>query len=245
MFDFAKKIETIQIKCCRWILGVSWNCSNLAILGELGRLPMSYHVILNNLKYWSHIKLIANEGNDSKNTLLPKILNHMHKHKSCSWLNNITKCLKEFGLDIDKLELPDSKSKVKLINNIKAQLEKHCKCQWKTRISKGKRPNTNSKMRTYITFKDDLSLEPYLTSKLSLQNKISFTKFRLSDTKLEIETGRSKNIPLIDRKCKQCTSGDVEDEFHFFMSCKYFDNERRELFDSISPKGNKFTSLSD
>ena len=99
-------------------------------------------------------------------------------------------------------------------------------------------------MRTYITFEDDLSLEPYLNSKLSLQNKISFTKFRLSDTKLEIETGRSKNIPLIDRKCKQCTSGDIEDEIHFFMSCKYFDNERRELFDSISLKDNNFTTLS-
>ena len=240
MFNFKNKIESVQLKCCRYILGVSWNCSSIGILGELGRLPMSYHVILNAVKYWSHLK----STQDCKNTLTCKTLNHMETYKHSTWLNNVTKCLSDLELDIKDIQLTNSKLKRNFIDNVKQKLENHCKSQWKIKIPRGTRPNTNSKLRTYITFKKDFESEAYLTSNLSLQDKTMFAKLRLSNSDLEIEKGRSRNIPLDNRICKHCKSGEIEDEFHFVMSCQLFDTFRNELFQTILKHDHAFSTLS-
>jgi hypothetical protein len=42
-----------------------------------------------------------------------------------------------------------------------------------------------------------------------------FTKFRVSDHSLKIESRRYKNITREERKCKNCNLNEIGDEYHF------------------------------
>ena len=61
------------------------------------------------------------------------------------------------------------------------------------------------------------------------------TRFRTSNHKLHIETGRYTRpiTPVENRICSNCNSKSVEDELHFPMYCPSFENHRRELFSNV------------
>ena len=56
---------------------------------------------------------------------------------------------------------------------------------------------------------------------------------------LNIETGRYKNIIRPERKCTNCSKGDIEDEKHFIVDCPLYENSRvkcvDKVIDSVSP----------
>ena len=54
--------------------------------------------------------------------------------------------------------------------------------------------------------------------------------YRVSTHDLSIEKGRHKNIKLENRKCKNCQSLEIEDEFHFLITCPQYIAERKILF---------------
>ena len=60
-----------------------------------------------------------------------------------------------------------------------------------------------------------------------------FTKFRVSDHSLEIESGRYKNITREERKCKNCNLNEIGDEYHFFLKCSANHSLRNNLFNKI------------
>ena len=56
-----------------------------------------------------------------------------------------------------------------------------------------------------------------------------FTKFRMSNHKLEIERGRYQKIPRRERFCKLCTDNVLGDEYHFIFECKTLATVRKKL----------------
>ena len=60
---------------------------------------------------------------------------------------------------------------------------------------------------------------------------------------LEIETGRWVGSP--DRACRVCVSGAVEDERHFLMHCKVYQECRDKVAQQIEGQGDSFISLSE
>jgi hypothetical protein len=60
-----------------------------------------------------------------------------------------------------------------------------------------------------------------------------FTKFRVSDHSLEIETGRYQNITREERICKNCNLNEIGDEYHFFLKCTANHSLRNNLFNKI------------
>ena len=60
-----------------------------------------------------------------------------------------------------------------------------------------------------------------------------YTKFRVSDHSLEIESGRYKNITREERKCKNCNLNEIGDEYHFFLKCTANHSPRNNLFNKI------------
>ena len=74
-------------------------------------------------------------------------------------------------------------------------------------------------MRTSAKFKQTAETEKYLTEpNLSWKQKRVISKFRLSDHKLQIETGRycRPRLPPERRTCNACSSNAVEDEPHIY-----------------------------
>jgi hypothetical protein len=54
---------------------------------------------------------------------------------------------------------------------------------------------------------------------LETEEIICSVTVRVSAHPLNIETGRYKNIIRSERKCRNCSEGDIEDEKHFVVDC--------------------------
>jgi hypothetical protein len=77
---------------------------------------------------------------------------------------------------------------------LKERLHYHFTQQWFTDIE------NSSRGEFYSIFKFEFGFEKYL-SKLSVKNRINLSKFRSSNMKFPIETGRWQNIARNDRMC--------------------------------------------
>ena len=90
---------------------------------------------------------------------------------------------------------------------------------WKKDIFNDKRKNGvhKNKLRTFRLFKDTFKYEKYLANNNFKQRKL-FCKFIIGCHKLEIETGRHKNIPVNGKICKLCNIN-IENEIHLLLQC--------------------------
>jgi hypothetical protein len=61
----------------------------------------------------------------------------------------------------------------------------------------------------------------------------SICKIRVGAHSLNIETGRYKNIIRSEKKCTNCSKGDIEDEKHFIVDCPLYENIRVKFFDKV------------
>lgn len=95
--------------------------------------------------------------------------------------------------------------------------------------------NVNSKLRTYCKFKTNFVHENYIHM-LHRTQRASFCKLRVSAHILMIEKGRYSipSIPPEFRLCQVCNLKEVEDEFHFVMRCKLYEQHREDLLSSLS-----------
>lgn len=92
-----------------------------------------------------------------------------------------------------------------------------------------------AKLRTYIKYKANTAVDYYLLNPSVSRSKRSlFAQFRTGTLKLEIETGRFRNINAEERYCKVCKSGLVEDETHFLIQCTKYEQLRQTLFSNVN-----------
>ena len=59
------------------------------------------------------------------------------------------------------------------------------------------------------------------------------TKLRGGTAELRVKTGRWIGLRREERVCKQCTSGEVEDEMHLVLHCEALLEERRKLLNLV------------
>ena len=93
--------------------------------------------------------------------------------------------------------------------------------------------NVSSKLRTYSKFKKAIGFETYLTNINNVKNRVTLTKFRLSNHTLMIEKGRHQGIDKNLRCCPFCPYS-IKDEMHFLMECICFTSHRKQLFATIN-----------
>ena len=143
--------------------------------------------------------------------------------------------LANLQIDISFVKLTDSISKRNYLKLVEQKLKTKAMDQWKTKI----KIKINCKLRTctYNTFKTDFKLEKYLTETDNFKMKQSFARLKLSNHRLEIESGCYDNIKADLRYCKQCQNSDnqtyIEDEKHFLIVCPKFEKERKLFFDKL------------
>ena len=93
-----------------------------------------------------------------------------------------------------------------------------------------------SKLRTFLTFKNFLSVPSYLTKPLTFVQRRIMAKIRLGSLALRIETGRYSRPRLLEneRTCQVCRLdtdqieliGEVESEIHFIFNCNRYSDIR-------------------
>ena len=99
----------------------------------------------------------------------------------------------------------------------------YLKCVIKQRLENQFLQNWNSliqnspKAINYKTIKTEFKYEEYLNI-LEIKDAILLCRFRTTNNKLPIETGRWQNIPRENRKCILCNRSQIGDEYHYILN---------------------------
>ena len=216
--------ETLNQKFCRLILSVHKKTSRLAVLGELSCYPFLIPSLVQTLKYkWT----ILNKS--KKSSLVFKAVNEMQLYENTNidcWLNRVNKI--EQLCDIPQFQNYCKTEKVK--STIKNKMQSIFDRFYLDEINKFKpsvHDNINhNKLRTYATLKGSFKREPYIDLVQSRNQRSWITRLCCSAHSLEVERGRWNNVPVSDRCCKICHSGQLGDEYHLTMECSVFSIKR-------------------
>ena len=84
----------------------------------------------------------------------------------------------------------------------------------------------------------------YVDNLIDIKQRAAISKIRTSSHTLMIEKGRHKNIPISERICQVCNSGHIENEEHFLLHCKYFEQERQLFVNKINTSYPSFVNSS-
>ena len=219
-------IENVQIRFCKYILGVSKNCNNNAVLGECGRYPMYITYYTKCIKYWC--KLICMD-----NDRLPKgaynMLLKLDENGRVNWVTNVKNLLYKYGFGFAFISQEIGDINI-FVLNFKQRLIDCSKQDWHSELS------NSSKLSTYCTFKTLLQPEKYLYVIEVKKFSRALAKLRLSNHCLEIENGRKNSVVRNERYCKYCLNNNfyyVEDEFHFVCICNLYNNIRSKYLPAV------------
>ena len=223
--------EQVHNRFCKYILGLPKRASNFASKAELGRTPLFAFMCSLALRYC--IKLFSI---DSTRILWSAFQSELkiHKEGGTSWVSFIIKVLELCNPDI-KVNLQDTCS-----DNLKGEIKAGCtriKSRMTDQYCKQNVDSigSRSKLRTYITFKKDFEMEPYLhVDNTPTKWRKLFCSLRVSCHDLEIERGRyqKKPKPPEERICKICKM-EAETEEHFIMSCPAYRKQRISLSNKL------------
>ena len=225
-------LENFHIGCLKRLLGVHKKTTNISMLLETGRHPVTLYAHEQAIKYFLRLPSTATQS------LLNK---YYEKEKEQSpnndnFIKYITKKLDNLGMtNIWTEQLihgKDLSKDTKLITNIKTRLKD---------ISSQTIVNTLTtkpgKLTLLTQIKNTHNVESYLYIN-NFEHRRAITKIRTSSHNLEIETGRWNNVSRDLRICKNCTLDEVEDENHFLFDCRMHVTERAELINTIKAKIN-------
>ena len=152
------------------------------------------------------------------------------------WLETIKKSLDEIGMST-YFSNPHNDEKEFISKKAFKKREQNFNTESLNNIKK-------NKLRTYALFKDKSGFESYLVDIKNTDLRKQVTKFRLSDHKLRIETGRYENLSAEVRFCPFCPDK-VECETHMLLACPIYNHKRNILFNYLIEENNEFTSYSE
>jgi hypothetical protein len=207
--------EKVHNQACKQILGIHKYTPNLGARLELGRIPLSMQIIKKSLRYY--VKL----SSEREGSLLHQALQsekELSNNNIDSWYGTL-RCIVQGDLSNICKGTVNS-----VYNNIVDTHNKQCL----ESMSSGKTEHQGNKLRTYRKFKKDTSCVNYVNnSGLTWFQKRTIARFRLSDHKLKIETGRHcrPRLPPEQRTCFHCKDC-IEDEAHFLVNCPLYQHLR-------------------
>ena len=209
------------------------------MLSEFRRYPLLIKSLVQTVKYkWSLLNI-----NRRCNTLVSEALSEMDNLGSDNWLYCVQQVEKLFNLSIHpRFKTADSVGKY-----VKQKLQSQFDLYWKNEISCKKLDENgvdHNKLRFYSTLKSSFTREPYIDNAISRNQRCWISRLRSSSSRLGIELGRYKNIPVESRICEYCSTGEIDDERHILFFCPLFDLKRACFFGKMSSIFPSFLDLS-
>ncbi len=196
---------TVQLKYYKFILGLKRQTPNLAVFGEIARLPLALKAHLTMLKFWNRIRHM------DRDTLV----------NQAYWENvimnsNWCRTIQHLNVTHNLHDRRNHNSK-KFPEMAKKTITKDFITHWRTSILD---QDTEKKLGFYSKYKESFTQHQYLNMP-DFHDRQRITKLLCSDHSLEIETGRHRLIrkPREERTCTMCDLNQVEDEKHFLLDC--------------------------
>ena len=217
------------------ILSVSKQTSRLATLGELGEFPLHCKALTHTFKYEWHI---INKSNTE--SIVYKAYKEMEtmvlEGKDC-WLSRVYKLKTLFHIPNIPQHLNFETVGKKLSKCVNSNFEGF----WLRSINqivtnKCTCPLDHNKLRLYKQFKGSFTPEPYIENVINRNQRSVLTRFRVSNHRLHIETGRwtVPKTALADRICRYCISGSIDTELHFITECTLTSDNRNKCYTLLS-----------
>ena len=236
------KCDLLHLRFMKHTLGVGKCCSDVAVYGELGEMPLYTDILLYMCNYWHRLHSV------DENSLLYNAFKSdcdLYSNGKDSFNMVIEKVGQQLGLnDLFKGPIP-SKTIFKKI--IRKKIQEMYIITWKNKLFDDKRnnPSEGNKLRTYRIFKNDFKREIYLSQITCRDERKRLCQLRTSAHKLHLETGRHLKIPECDRVCNMCKCGQIENEIHFVIKCSAYSDAREIFFNEVIAYNNNFKGLSD
>ena len=229
--------ETVHLSFLKNMLGVKQPTTSVTIYGDTGRYPLFLKQLIIALKYW--IRLISLP----RSCYLRIVYNSQASFDfigETNWCSHIRSLLFRTN-HRDVWENHRVENANRLIKQVKSCLIKTYKVDWSIKA------RNSIKLRKYIKFKFEHSLEEYLFYIPDTRWMKALSRLRMSSHMLEIERGRHvkpQKLPLEQRICQRCTSNSVDDDIHFLITCSYFATQRTSLLAESKLLNSEFDSLS-
>ena len=214
-------IERVHLKFCKLLLNLKKSTPNYMIYGELGILPMLVFIKSRMVNFW--IRTIYGKENQLS-CILYKSLYHKYENNNMNspWIKFIHNVFNDCGLNYTWQFQHFMKFDKNWLNTtVKNILNDQFKQAWNSDLE------NSPKAFSYRIFKTEHCFETYL-GQLNERDRITLIRFRTTNHKLPIETGRWLNIDRNDRICTLCNSNKLGDEFHYLLECSTFQNDRRK-----------------
>ncbi len=207
-----KVCENVLLRACRFYCGVHRLAPIPAIQGDFGWWDIRSRWILESVRQYNRLTQMKNERINKKAFLWDQTLS----------LDNWTSSFKATMTDLDLLHfienntvIPLDLAKCKIKGKLERDWEHHCL--------------TKDKLRTYRTFKTEMSTAAHLNCNLPKFQRSLISQLRLGILPIRIETGRFSGLKKEDRICQLCNSNAVEDEAHYMFHCDLYSDYRDEL----------------
>jgi hypothetical protein len=136
------------------------------------------------------------------------------------WITEVRRLFNELGLtnvylNQDNLNL--SKEGFKML--VEQRLKDNYIQKWYTSVE------NDASCVTYRLFKTEFKTEEYLL-KCSYSVAKQLVKFRVLNHNLPVQKLKYSGIVRQNRRCNLCTENELGDEFHYLLTCPFFQEER-------------------
>ena len=219
--DFTKwdktSTEKAHLKFCKLYLGVNRKASNIASRGELGKFPLLIAIFKRLFSYINHISQLPDSSIAKQSFYLSK---RLYLYGKDSFYSNVVNIVKYFHPDMkETIDIEQFFQDTNVNDFVKTIKDKYTSF-WKQQME------ISTKLSFYTPFKKHYYLEEYLNIIKDPNQRKLFSKFQMSNDKLEIEFGRYKNVLREERIGKCCKKSAVQDEFHFVFECEKYEHLR-------------------
>ena len=206
----GKEIDKVLKGFIRQILGLNKKTSNMGILAETGKYPLSVNIYVQMMKYW--VRLLTTDSLLLKEAHMDNM--ERYARGNPCWIKPIIYLLKITQTEpIDVAEI--FQNRTSFIINVSKKIKDIYTCHWKNEAA----DKTEGKLKFYLQLKKNFAFEKYLDT-IPRVNRKDTTRLRLSSHSLPIEKMRSEEISREERKCTLCELNEVGDEWHYISRCE-------------------------
>ncbi|SMN01538.1 hypothetical protein SPONN_2617 [uncultured Candidatus Thioglobus sp.] len=201
-----KKLDSIQGRIGRRLLGCSATVAGVAVRGELGWWSLEERRERKKVLYGKRVVELGDER------LVNRVVDHVSNVGGMGWWKEFEDLKEKYG----GIEGSGSEVKKKIVRKVVDD--------WRSEVG------DKVSLRNYELVKVGLEAEQYLGYLDSYESRV---RFRLRTGSAGLMEDKMRCKMRSDARCVLCDDGVVEDIQHFLIGCVEFEGGRRELVEKI------------
>ena len=210
------QIDKLQDRAKRFFLGVDKHTLIAALNGELPMLGTESRRLIDGVRFYNSILQLPDDR------LVKKIYKASHNVCKNNWCSTLKDQLIKIGFGKEWHE----QSTINL-GTLESRLVELADENWR------KDCLAKTKLCTYCVIDEHRNVPLYVRSNIPKYHRSLIAKLRIGTLPIKLERGRYAGIPVADRICEMCSSGTVEDEYHFVFECSKYADIRKNWAEKI------------